>query len=221
MHKGYHTLDDLATRIPIFPLSGVVLLPRSMLPLNIFEPRYLAMVDDAMRGAHLIGMVQPTVHEGQMQAPPLYPMGTVGRITSYSETEDARYLISLAGICRFRIGEELAVTTPYRQCVVDYDAFRDDLLEPSTDEAAEERSELLSVLKGYLSVQKLKADWDSIKHAPTESLINALAMICPFEAKEKQALLEAPSLSERARVLIALIEMANAEPSSGSSVPLQ
>jgi Lon protease-like protein len=198
-----------------------VLLPRGVLPLNIFEPRYLSMVDDSMRSARLIGMVQPTIHESHTAAPPIYPMGTVGRITSYSETEDSRYLISLTGVCRFRIREELAVMTPYRQCVVSYDAFRDDLREPTAREADEERAELLSVLKGYLSIQRLKADWESITHAPTESLVNALAMICPFEAKEKQALLEAPTLSERARVLIALIEMANAEPSTGSSMPLQ
>lgn len=221
MQKGYNTIDDVETRIPIFPLTGTVLLPRSVLPLNIFEPRYLAMIDDTMRGARLIGMVQPTIHESRTQVPPIYPKGTVGRITSYSETEDSRYLISLTGVCRFTIREELSVTTPYRQCVVSYDAFRDDLLELQEAEAEEERAELLTVLKGYLSLQKLKADWESITHAGTESLVNALAMICPFESKEKQALLEAPTLSERARVLIALIEMANAEPSAGSSMPLQ
>jgi len=221
MHQGYNTIDDIETRIPIFPLTGAVVLPRNVLPLNIFEPRYLSMVDDSMRGVRLIGMVQPTIHESRTQAPPIYPVGTVGRITSYSETEDSRYLISLTGLCRFRIHEELAVTTPYRQCIVSYDAFRDDLVEPLTTEAVDERTELLSVLKGYLSSQRLKANWESITRAPIESLVNALTMICPFEAKEKQALLEASTLSERARILIALIQMANADPSTGSSVPVQ
>jgi hypothetical protein len=221
MRKGYHTIEDIDTRIPVFPLTGAVLLPRGVLPLNIFEPRYLSMVDDAMNGARLIGMVQPKTQESRTAAPPLYPLGTVGRITSYSETDDGRYLISLTGLCRFRVCKELAVTTPYRQCIASYDAYQSDLVEPPTDEAEEERSELLSVLRGYLSTQRLKADWESITHAPTESLVNALSMICPFEAKEKQALLEAPTLGDRARVLIALIEMANAEPSAGSSAPLQ
>lgn len=221
MLKGYHSIDDLAPLIPIFPLTGAVLLPRSTLPLNIFEPRYLAMVDDAMRGARLIGMVQPTVHESRLPAPPLYPVGTVGRITSYSETDDGRYLITLTGVCRFRIKEELTVTTPYRQCLVSYEAFGADLKEPPASEAESERATLLPLLKGYLSAQRLKTDWDSVLQAPTELLVNALVMTCPFQAKEKQALIEAPTLAARARALIALIEMANAEPSASSSSPLQ
>jgi hypothetical protein len=202
-------------------LTGAVLLPRSTLPLNVFEPRYLTMVDDAMGGHRLIGMVQPTSHESREHAPPLYPLGTAGRITSYTETDDGRYLISLTGVCRFRIEAELAVTTPYRQCRVSYAAFAADLKEPPAGEADAERAALLSLLKDYLSAQRLKADWDSILQAPTELLVNALVMTCPFQASEKQALLEAPTLSARAQALIALIEMANAEPSTSSSSPLQ
>ncbi len=221
MPMRFHTIENITTRIPVFPLSGVLLLPRSNLPLNIFEPRYLTMVDDAMRGTRLIGMIQPTVHEKTTHTPPLYGIGGVGYITSYNENDDARVHISLRGICRFSILEELAVTTPYRQVIADYAPHKSDLSPTEGDEVEAERGRLLDVLKGFLTVQRLQADWESMQRAPMESLVNAFSMMCPFEAKEKQALLEADTLAERARVLIALMEMAAAAPPEGTSAPMQ
>lgn len=208
MFRRYVRTEDLAPVIPVFPLTGAVLLPRGTLPLNIFEPRYLKMVDDAMRGNRLIGMVQPRTPESFGGAPELFEIGGVGRITSYSETENARFQIMLTGLCRFRIASELEVTTPYRQVRADYESFAGDLIEPEDTMNEAQRTRLLKMLKVYLSARHLDADWPSIKRAPAEHLINALAMICPFEPLEKQALLEAPSLSDRADTLIALIAMA-------------
>ncbi len=222
MFRRYVTTADLSGIIPVFPLTGVVLLPRGTLPLNIFEPRYLKMVDDAMRGNRLIGMVQPRIHEGLGDTPPLFEVGGVGRITSYSETDDARFHITLSGLCRFRIAEELPVTTPYRQVRADYTPFAADLADP--DEYLDEahRAQLVNLLKDYLEARRLDADWDSIGRAPPEHLVNALAMICPFQPLEKQALLEARSLTERAEALIALMAMAGPDtPNSDDKGPLQ
>jgi Lon protease-like protein len=223
MFRRYVTTGDLADIIPVFPLTGVVLLPRGSLPLNIFEPRYLKMVDDAMRGNRLIGMIQPRQHERLDNTPPLYEIGGVGRIISYSETDDARFHISLSGLCRFRIAEEMAVTTPYRQVRADYSPFAIDLAEPDDQLEEPQRNQLVSLLKDYFEARRLDADWDSIKRAPSEHLINALAMICPFQPLEKQALLEALSLKDRADALIALIAMAgpDAPSSEENGGPLQ
>ena len=223
MFRRYVRTDDLAPAIPVFPLTGAVLLPRGTLPLNVFEPRYLKMVDDAMRGNRLIGIIQPRMPESTSVAPPLFEIGGVGRITTYSETENARFQIVLSGLCRFRIAQELDVATPYRQVRADYEAFAADLTEPE-DEGLDERQRerLFGMLKGYLADRNLDADWDSIKRAPAEHLVNALAMICPFEPPEKQALLEAPSLSARTETLIALIAMASTDmPPPDQGGPLQ
>ncbi len=214
----YHHADDLPQIIPIFPLPGALLLPRGQLPLNIFEPRYLTMVDDALAGARLIGMVQPSPEPGDPAVPSLYPVGCAGRLTAFRETGDGRYLITLTGICRFRIERELDCLTPYRQICTDYTPFQNDLTpearaQPHSKNA--DRSHLLSVLKIYLSLRNLETDWNAIEHAPYETLVNSLAMICPFDPQEKQALLEAPTLAERADILTALIEMANV-PNSGN-----
>jgi hypothetical protein len=212
MFRRYVRTDDLAEVIPVFPLTGVVLLPRGTLPLNIFEPRYLKMVDDVMRGNRLIGMIQPRTHENANTAPPLFEIGGVGRITTYSETDNARFQIVLSGLCRFRIAEELDVTTPYRQVRADYEPYAADLTEPEDEGLDEEqRQRLFGMLKTYLADRNLDADWESIKRAPAEHLVNALAMICPFEPREKQALLEAQSLSARTEALIALIAMSSTD----------
>ncbi len=206
----YAHIGDLPVPLPVFPLTGVRLLPRGVLPLNVFEPRYLAMVDAAMAGNRVIGIIQPKVHEDKDIRPPLSDVGCAGRITSYQESDDGRYVIALTGICRFRIAEELDVSTPFRQIKPDYTAFADDLV--GSDYHSFQRDRPMSALKGWPTQRELKADWQSVMSAPAESLVNALAMICPFEPAEKQALLEAPGLSERADTLVALLEMTRHPP---------
>ena len=192
--------------LPIFPLTGVLLLPRGRLPLNIFEPRYLAMTHDALAGERLIGMVQPSDPAAPGGNPPVYPTGCAGRITSFSETEDGRYLITLTGISRFRIGEELPMLDGYRRVVPQWGEFTRDLA--GEDETSFDRDRLLRGLKGYFQQHQISADWDAVTAVPGERLVTSIAMICPFDPSEKQALLEAPDLDERARLLMAIIEMA-------------
>jgi Lon protease-like protein len=206
----YNRLEDLPATLNVFPLSGVLLLPRGQLPLNVFEPRYLALVDAALAGDRLIAMIQPTENEEKVLKPALSSIGCVGRITGFRESEDGRYLITLTGICRFGVAEELKTDTPYRQVVPEFSPYLADLSEP--DESDFPRDRLLVALKEYLSRRDLKADWKSVMSAPPETLVNALAMLCPFEPAEKQALLEAPGWPERVDILIALLEMANAGP---------
>ena len=196
-------MTTLPAQIPIFPLPQAILLPRGRLPLNIFEPSYLKMIEDALRGPRVVGMIQPREARSKSD---LHDVGCVGRLTSWSETGDGRFLITLSGACRFRIAEELPVATPYRQVRADYTAFRDDET-PFAGELDIDRAALFAALEPYLKGKKLEADWTAISEAPPEALINALSMICPFEAPEKQALLEAKTLAERATILIALIEM--------------
>lgn len=197
---------QLPPTLPIFPLTGVLLLPGGRLPLNIFEPRYLAMTRDAMATHRMIGMIQPTRPENREMAPPVYPMGCAGRITSFSETDDGRYLIVLTGVSRFRIAEELTVTTQYRQVIADWEPFRADV--NGDDPAQVDRHRLLRVLRDYLDSQQIPAEWRAIERAPSDALVSSLAMVCPFSPSEKQALLEAPDLAERSRVMTALMEMA-------------
>ncbi|KPF76401.1 peptidase S16 [alpha proteobacterium AAP81b] len=198
----------LPAAIPVFPLTGALLLPRGMLPLNIFEPRYLAMVRDAMAAAgaaaRVIGMIQPRA-EGD--PPPLYDVGCLGRISEFKETDDGRILIALTGVTRFRVAAELDRTTPYRQVLVDYDEYRDDRGEPAPLAAAA-RAGLEDVLKAYLDTQGLAADWDAVKSADDEALVTTLAAVCPFDPAEKQALLEAEDLPLRAATLTALMTFA-------------
>jgi uncharacterized protein len=221
MNEVYTGPADLADVIPVFPLPGALLLPRGQMPLNIFEPRYLAMIDDAMRSEHrLIGMIQPDdAHPGPEERPNLYKVGCVGRITQLAETGDGRYLIQLTGIARFRVDEELRVTTPYRQCRVSY-AFIDDFT-PRKGEDAVDRTNLLQALSGFLKANDLKADWEGIEKAPNEALVNALAMMSPYGAPEKQALLEAPDLKTRAEILIAVTQIELAKKATGGETPLQ
>ncbi len=213
MMRGFQTLSDLPATLPIFPLTGVVLLPHSALPLNVFEPRYLALVDDALSGNRLIGMIQPAESEDEVAKPRLSEVGCAGRIISYRETDDNRYLITLAGLCRFRVKEEIGVLSPYRQVACDFSPFASDLAQSEAGEFPRDR--LLAALKNYLSRRDMKADWNSVMTAPPESLVNALAMMCPFEPAEKQALLEAPSWVDRVSTLVALLEISTA-PGPGS-----
>jgi uncharacterized protein len=196
----------LPTILPIFPLTGVLLLPRGRLPLNIFEPRYLAMTRDALAGERLIGMVQPSDPRASGSDPPVYPTGCAGRITSFSETEDGRFLITLTGTCRFRIREELPLLDGYRRIVPEWREFARDL--ESGDEPGFDRDRLMRSLRAYFQQHQISADWDAVTSVPGERLVTSIAMICPFEPSEKQALLEAPDLDERARLLTAIVEMA-------------
>jgi uncharacterized protein len=217
---NYPSIQELPAKIPVFPLSGALLLPRTQMPLNIFEPRYLNMIDDAMRGDRVIGMIQPNEMKGGPPATPaLFSTGCVGRITQFAESNDDRYLITLTGIARFHTAEELKVTTPYRQCRVDYSDFVQDLV-PHSGEDEVDRETLLKTLAAYLDANKLEADWKDIDGAPTEALVNGLSMMSPYGAREKQALLEAPDLKNRADVLIAITEMALAK-GGGSDLPMQ
>jgi uncharacterized protein len=196
----------LPSMLPIFPLTGVLLLPRGRLPLNIFEPRYLAMTRDALAGERLIGMVQPSDPRAPGDNPPVYPTGCAGRITSFSETDDGRFLITLTGISRFRIREELPLLEGYRRVVPEWREFARDLA--SEDDPGFARERLLRGLRAYFQHHQIQADWDAITAVSGERLVTSIAMICPFEASEKQALLEAPNLDERARLLTAIVEMA-------------
>lgn len=199
---------DLPDTIPLFPLPGALLLPRARLPLHIFEPRYLAMLDDTLKTSHrLIGMVQPRdVPEGS--AARLQSIGCAGRVTQFSETEDGRYMITLTGISRFRITRELPDGfTPYRRAEISWDGFARDLGGAEKD-AGFNREGFLQLLERYFTTQQLSTDWDSMKEAEDELLINSLSMLCPFDPEDKQALLEAPSLVTRRETLVTLIEFA-------------
>ncbi|MBO9558288.1 MAG: LON peptidase substrate-binding domain-containing protein [Caulobacter sp.] len=207
MPGSYRRADDLPLVIPVFPLDGALLLPGGQLPLNIFEPRYLNMFDDAMSGERIIGMVQ-TRPGGEAERPNLAPVGCAGRVTSFAETSDGRYLVTLTGVCRFRVGEELPARSPYRQVRADFAAFEADLRETSPQTVgAGDASPLLEALRRYLDHRGLAIDWSSAEAAPSDALINSLAMALPFEPVEKQALLEAPTLAERRETLVALLEI--------------
>lgn len=205
----YIGVADLPATIPVFPLEGVLLLPRTQLPLNIFEPRYLQMVDDVLRGSRIIGMIQPDEEsEGSDPVNPnLMKVGCAGRLTSYTETGDGRLHITLTGIARFRITQELETMTPYRQCAVEYEEFADDL-KPEHEAEKVSRDRLLEVLKEYLDASGLQADWRAIKLSTNEALVNSLSIISPYGPREKQALLEARTLEDRNQMLIALTEVA-------------
>ena len=222
MNVVYRGSADLPQTIPVFPLPGALLLPRGQMPLNIFEPRYLAMVDDSLRDGHrLIGMIQPDpTHPGPEDKPNLFKVGCVGRITQLAETGDGRYLIQLTGVARFRIEEELRVATDYRQCRVSYVPFADDFIARKGEELVD-RKKLLEALSAFLKANNLKTDWQGIESAPNEALVNALAMMSPYGAAEKQALLEAPDLKSRAEILIAVTEIELAKKTSGGETPLQ
>ena len=203
---------DLPETIPVFPLPGALLLPRARLPLNIFEPRYLAMLEDVLKTPHrLIGMIQPVVvPESRVDSGPpgrLHRIGCAGRVTALQETEDGRYLITLSGISRFRMGELQEGFTPYLRARIDWESFDRDLGRSEKDQDFD-RKAFLGVLARFFDSAQLSSDWDSLKDADPELLINSLSMLCPFDPEEKQALLEAPTLSERRETLVTLMEFA-------------
>ncbi|MER8748301.1 LON peptidase substrate-binding domain-containing protein [Mesorhizobium sp. M1050] len=216
----YRLAKHLPSTIPIFPLEGALLLPGGRMPLNIFEPRYLQMVDEAITGSRLIGVIQPRL-DGALRAdgePELCNVGCAGRIIAFSETGDGRYLVSLQGVCRFRIASELTVKTPFRQAKLA--PFLADLDE---DQAADEidRPSLLKAFRAYLQANDLEADWESVSRAENAMLVNALSMMAPYGPAEKQALLEAADLKTRAETLIAITEMALARENEDFGSSLQ
>jgi Lon protease-like protein len=222
MNAVYRGPVDLPEIIPVFPLPGALLLPRGQMPLNIFEPRYLAMVDDSLRDGHrLIGMIQPdATHPGADDKPNLFKIGCAGRITQLAESGDGRYLMQLTGVARFRIEQELDVLTAYRQCQVTFAPFAGDFVARKGEETVD-RDALLEALTSFLKANNLKTDWAGIESAPNEALVNALAMMSPYGVAEKQAMLEAPDLKTRAEILIAVTEIELAKKNSGGETPLQ
>jgi Lon protease-like protein len=225
MNVIYKGSADLPEIIPVFPLPGALLLPRGQMPLNIFEPRYLAMIDDSLRDGHrLIGMIQPdpshpdSAHPGLEDKPTLFKVGCVGRITQLAETGDGRYLLQLTGVARFRVEQELKVATAYRQCRVTYQPFADDFVARRGEDEVD-REAVLAALTSFLKANNLKTDWQGVESAPNEALVNALAMMSPYGPAEKQALLEAPDLKARAEILIAVTEMELAKKTAGGGDP--
>ncbi len=211
--------SDLPETIPVFPLPGALLLPRSRLPLHIFEPRYLAMIEDTLKTpARLIGMIQPRDAHAD-GAPALHTIGCAGRLTAFSETEDGRFMITLSGISRFRILEEVDGFTPYRRCKVSWTGFDRDL-GPTEKDPGLKRDTFFPTLKTFFDAEELRTDWESLEDAEDELLINSLSMLCPFEPEDKQALLEAPSLETRRETLVTLIEFSLRGGSAGED-PLQ
>ena len=195
----------LPTEFPVFPLSGAMLLPGGKLPLNIFEPRYLAMVEDALGAGRMFAMIQPDPQKpAGPSGPGLYRIGCLGRLTSFSETDDGRYLVTLSGLTRFAVAEELDMRRGYRRVRADFARFPADL-EP--DEAGVEREPLLEALRAYFAARGFDANWDVINEMPDQTLVATLAMVCPFDPPEKQALLEAPTTADRAGALLALLQM--------------
>lgn len=216
----YRRPADLPQQIPVFPLRGVILLPRAVVPLSIFEPRYLAMLEDILSGPRIVGIVQPERSDSDEESPPgksagLRSIGCAGRLTAFQELDDDRVLVTVTGVARFGLVSELPTDKAYRIFEVDYDRFGEDFHLGAGEEEVD-RSSLLRVLKSYLEAHKLKADWRAILSAPSEYLVNSLSVVCPYGAEEKQALLEAADLKTRAEVLMALAEMELASSESGS-----
>lgn len=221
MNVVYSGPFDLPDVIPLFPLPSALLLPRGQMPLNIFEPRYVAMVDDALKTSRVIGIIQPDLAEHARGKPAgLYQVGCVGRITQFAETGDNRYILTLTGVARFSLREEMAVLTPYRQGSVNYEPFLLDFVARAGEEEVD-RQAVLTSLKSFVDANDLQIDWKGISAASNEALVNALCMMAPFGPREKQALLEAVDLKTRAELLVAITEIEVARRDDGSESPLQ
>lgn len=208
-NKDYRIVEDIPGQVPVFPLSGALLLPGAQLPLNLFEPRYLQMFDDALSGDRVVGIIQPALENASKCEAPvkdLCRIGCLGRITSFGETGDGRYVVTLGGICRFRVIEELDTKEkPYRICAIE--PCTDDL-EAADDGAQVDRKSLLDSFKAYLDANNLEADWSSVERASNVTLVNSLSMMSPYGPAEKQALLEADDIKTRAETLVAITEIA-------------
>lgn len=219
INRPYRSASELPTELPLFPLEGALLLPRGQLPLNIFEPRYMAMIDDALAGDRLVAMIQPAPGEVQVDVPALAGVGCVGRITQLAETGDGRYIVSLTGVTRFRLGAETGRAKPYRVATLDFSPYAGDFDEAKAEPEVD-RAGIMRALREFAEANDLRIDWKGVENAATESLVNALSMMSPFGPKEKQALLEAPDVKTRADVLIAITEMELAR-ASRTQAPLQ
>lgn len=208
-------LDDLPTEFPVFPLPGALLLPQGKLPLNVFERRYLAMIEDALASGRVIGMIQTDeLRPSTPSGPALYRVGCLGRLSSFSETDDGRYLVTLTGLIRFSVGVELEMKRGYRRVRGDLQRFRADLDSTSSTDAID-RDGLTDALRTYFTARGFDANWDAINEMPDDALVVTLSMVCPFDPAEKQALLEAPGLADRARTLLTLLQMGSHSPDAG------
>jgi uncharacterized protein len=221
----YRSASDLPKVLPIFPLRGAILLPRASLTLNVFEPRYLALVDHALAGTRLIGVVQPAPEAGNGESPqgkifPLRRVGCAGRITSFTESEDGRVVVALAGVARFRIGRDVEGEEPFRVCQIDFAPYGEDFVSGYGEDDVD-RPRLIATLRSYLIANNLNADWERINSASTERLVNTLSILSPYGPEEKQCLLEARDLRARAEALVALAEMELAARDDGSGTSLQ
>ena len=221
----YRSASDLPRTLPVFPLRGAILLPRASLSLNVFEPRYLALVDTALSADRLIGVVQPSPEAGHTESPlgkhfPLRRVGCAGRMVSFTENDDGRMAISLAGIARFKLGGDIVSEQPFRICEADFAPYAGDFT-PGHGEEEVDRPRLIATLRSYLQANSLNADWERINSATTERLVNALAILSPYGPEEKQCLLEAKDLRARAEALVALAEMELAARDDGSGTSLQ
>jgi Lon protease-like protein len=218
LYRAFASSADLPRTIPVFPLAGALLLPRRPMPLNIFEPRYLTMLDDALGGERIIGVIQPSAGEAAIEPQPdLYPIGCAGRITQFAETDDGRCFVTLTGIARFRIVDEPPALTPYRQAQVDFSPFACDFRE-GEGEGEVDRQGLLTALRQFAEANRFRVDWEDIERASNEALVNGLSMLSPYGPKEKQALLEAQTLKARAEMLVAITHM---ELARGADAPSQ
>ncbi len=221
----YRSIADMPKALPLFPLRGAILLPRASLTLNVFEPRYLALVDHALSGDRLIGVVQPAPDAGNAESPagkkfPLRRVGCAGRISAFTEHEDGRVVITLAGIARFAVGADLAGDEPFRIARVDFAPYAKDFVGGYGEDDVD-RPRLIATLRSYLIANNLNADWERINNASNERLVNTLSVLSPYGPEEKQALLEAPDLRSRAEALVALAEMELAATDDGSGTSLQ
>jgi Lon protease-like protein len=221
----YRSASDLPKLLPVFPLRGAILLPRASLTLNVFEPRYLALVDHALAGTRLIGVVQPAPEAGDGESPqgkvfPLRRVGCAGRITSFTESDDGRVVVALAGVARFRVGRDVDGEEPFRVCQVDFAPYGEDFVSGYGEDDVD-RPRLIATLRSYLIANNLNADWERINGASTERLVNTLSILSPYGPEEKQCLLEARDLRARAEALVALAEMELAARDDGSGTSLQ
>lgn len=220
MAAFYTRPQDLPGEFPVFPLAGALLLPRGKLPLNIFEPRYLAMIEDSLAAGRMFGMIQPDPHATATDAGPgLYRIGCLGRLSSFSETDDGRYLITLTGLTRFTVAAEMAMGRGYRRIRGDFSAYPGDL-DLTPQPSGMEREPLLTALRGYFARRNFEANWDAVRGMSDDALVVTLSMICPFEPAEKQALLEAPSDADRAATLLTLLQMGAVEPDLPAGRPV-
>lgn len=203
--KIYNSITELPNKLAIFPLTGAVLFPQTQLPLNIFEPRYLQMIDEVLSSPdRIMGMIQPNISKNDPNSKNLKRVGCAGRISSFSETGDGRYLVTLTGLIRFEVNNELDTTTQYRQAIASYDNYKEDLLPANIENI--DRKSLLILIKKYLEQRNLLIDWEIIEQSPTEQLINYSGVLVPFEPEEKQLLLETKSLFDRCKTLESLFQ---------------